>query len=155
MFSKFKNGFFTTNHFFGNIRIDFKITPINIGSITHIGIFTFFWPFCKQTLTISSHLSGFVKKFFTQLFNIWHFTFEFKFISTLEKLLTKYVIISVLSEICSQNSPMMYKAALFALRSDKELIYFLIKSIETMIHSGAASSLMLSIILLMEFTKGS
>ena len=50
---------------------------------------------------------------------------------------------------------MMYKAALFALRSDKELIYFLIKSIETMIHSGAASSLMLSIILLMEFTKGS
>ena len=125
-------------------------------------------PFCKHILTNSSPSSGFVKKFFTVEFNICNRILEF--ISTLEKFSTKYEIISVLFGICSQNSPIIYNAALLAFKSDMELIkskviflikfkavllYFRIKSLATMIHSGIASSLLLSMILLMQFTHSS
>ena len=58
-----------------------------------------------------------MRKFLTAAFNICNFIFEF--ISTFAKLFTKNETISVLVEILSQNSPIIYNAAHLAFESVK------------------------------------
>ena len=107
-------------------------------------------------------------KFFTAAFKICNLILEFT--STLAKLLTKIETISVLFGIWSQNSPIINKAAHFAFGSVKDIInsklifcnkfkavslYFLIKSLATIMHSGIAYSFLLSNIFDIQLTQRS